>query len=98
MIGKIIAEKLDKGLQVDPEQDKIKQAGVEVNRYKGLGEMDADQLAETTMAPESRVLLQVTVSDAEKADAVFSKLMGDEVAIRKKFIESQAKFVKDLDI
>ena len=98
LIEKVIAEKLEKGQLVDLSQDKIRQAGVEVNRYKGLGEMDADQLAETTMAPASRVLLQVSVTDAEKADSVFSKLMGDEVAIRKQFIESQAKFAKDLDI
>jgi DNA gyrase subunit B len=98
MIDDIIAEKVAKGTPVDDQQDKIKQAGVEVNRYKGLGEMDADQLYDTTMDPEKRVLLQVSVTDAEKADAVFSKLMGDEVDVRKKFIESQAKFVKDLDI
>lgn len=98
MIEDIIAEKLAKGTAIDDQQDKIRQAGVEVNRYKGLGEMDADQLYDTTMDPEKRVLLQVSVTDAEKADAVFSKLMGDEVDVRKKFIESQAKFVKDLDI
>lgn len=98
MIDEIIADKIAKGTAVDDQQDKIKQAGVEVNRYKGLGEMDADQLYDTTMDPEKRVLLQVSVTDAEKADAVFSKLMGDEVDVRKKFIESQAKFVKDLDI
>jgi len=50
------------------------------------------------MDPEKRVLLKVSIDDAERADAVFSKLMGDEVDMRKKFIESQAKFVKDLDI
>lgn len=98
MVEDLIQKKLDQGTMVDPEQDKIKQAGVEVNRYKGLGEMDAEQLWETTMDPEKRILLQVAVDDAEKADAVFSKLMGDEVDIRKKFIESHAKFVKDLDI
>lgn len=98
MIENLVKEKLAKGVVVDPEQDKIKQAGVEVNRYKGLGEMDADQLWETTMDPDRRILLQVSVDDAEKADAVFSKLMGDEVDIRKQFIESHAKFVKDLDI
>jgi DNA gyrase subunit B len=97
-VERIIAEKVAKGQKVDIAQDKVKQAGVEVNRYKGLGEMDADQLWETTMDPEKRVLLQVAVDDAEKADAVFAKLMGDEVSVRKKFIESQAKFVKDLDI
>ena len=60
--------------------------------------MDAEQLWETTMNPENRVLVQVKVEDAEKADAVFSKLMGQEVELRKNFIQSRAKFVKDLDI
>ena len=98
MVDDLIKKKVEQGTSLDPNQDRIKQAGVEVNRYKGLGEMDADQLWETTMDPEKRVLLKVNVEDAEKADAVFSKLMGDEVDIRKKFIESHAKFVKDLDI
>ena len=65
---------------------------------KVLGEMDADQLWETTMNPENRVLIQVRVEDAEKADAIFSKLMGQEVELRKNFIQSHAKFVKDLDV
>jgi DNA gyrase subunit B len=60
--------------------------------------MDADQLWETTMNPENRVLIQVRVEDAEKADAIFSKLMGQEVELRKNFIQSRAKFVKDLDV
>ncbi len=97
-IDKLIEAKEAKGQKIDVTQDRIKQAGVEINRYKGLGEMDADQLWETTMDPEKRVLLQVAVEDAERADAVFAKLMGDEVSVRKKFIESQAKFVKDIDI
>ncbi|HEX5744289.1 MAG TPA: DNA topoisomerase IV subunit B, partial [Candidatus Saccharimonadales bacterium] len=75
------------------------QAGfVEQKRYKGLGEMDATQLFETTMDPERRVLVQVRVDDAEKADTIFSKLMGTEVELRKGFIQANAKFVKDLDI
>ena len=60
--------------------------------------MDAEQLWETTMDPEARVLVQVKIDDAEKADAIFSKLMGSEVETRKNFIQSRAKFVKDLDI
>ena len=60
--------------------------------------MDADQLWDTTMNPENRVLLKVTVEDAEKADEIFNKLMGEEVLLRKNFIQSRAKFVKDLDI
>jgi DNA gyrase subunit B len=81
------------------ETDKYKLAGfTEIKRYKGLGEMDAQQLYETTMSPENRVLVQIRVSDAEKADAVFNKLMGTEVELRKHFIQSHAKFVKDLDV
>jgi len=71
-----------------------------VSRNKGLGEMDATQLWETTMNPENRVLVQVTVEDAEKADAIFTKLMGDEASLRKNFIQNRAKFVnlEDLDV
>lgn len=87
------------GAKVNLEDDRLKQAGfVEQKRYKGLGEMDADQLFETTMNPEKRVLVQVKVEDAEKADAIFNKLMGTEVELRKGFIQANAKFVKDLDI
>ena len=75
-----------------------KRAGVSVTRFKGLGEMNADQLWETTMDPHSRILLQIKIEDAEKADAVFNKLMGDEVEPRKNFIQTHAKFVKGLDI
>ncbi len=81
------------------EKQKLKLAGVTgLQRYKGLGEMDADQLWETTMDPANRVLLQVTIEDAEKADAIFNKLMGTEVELRKSFIQTHAKYVKDLDI
>ncbi|MBA3679000.1 hypothetical protein H0W80_02295 [Candidatus Saccharibacteria bacterium] len=60
--------------------------------------MNADQLWETTMDPENRILLKVTVADAEKADAIFNKLMGEEVALRKNFIQTHAKSVENLDI
>jgi DNA gyrase subunit B len=98
ILDKLIAERKVKGTKVDASEDKVKQAGVSIQRYKGLGEMDAEQLWETTMDPENRVLVQVRVEDAEKADAIFSKLMGTEVELRKNFIQSRAKFVKDLDI
>ena len=84
---------------IDPKDEQYKQAGfIEQKRYKGLGEMDAEQLFETTMNPEKRVLIQVRVQDGEKADAIFNKLMGTEVELRKNFIQTHAKFVKDLDV
>jgi DNA gyrase subunit B len=97
-INKIIEERKAKGLKIDANEDRIKQAGVSISRYKGLGEMDAEQLWETTMDPANRILIQVRIEDMEKADAIFSKLMGTEVEMRKNFIQSRAKFVKDLDI
>ena len=75
-----------------------KEDTVGVQRYKGLGEMNANQLWETTMNPENRVLIQVRLEDGEKADAIFNKLMGSEVELRKNFIQTHAKFVKDLDV
>jgi len=80
------------------EDGEIKVAGVTIQRYKGLGEMNADQLAETTMDPANRILLKVTIDDAERADAIFNKLMGDEVSLRKSFIQANAKSVVNLDI
>jgi DNA gyrase subunit B len=99
VLDETIAKRKKEGLKVDLNEDRIKQAGfIEQKRYKGLGEMDAEQLFETTMNPEQRVLVQVRVDDAEKADAIFNKLMGTEVELRKNFIQTHAKFVKDLDI
>lgn len=71
---------------------------VQIQRYKGLGEMNAEDLWDTTMNPDNRVLLQVSMDDAERADTVFSMLMGDEVAPRKRFIQAHASKVKNLDI
>ncbi len=94
-----IARRKKEGAKVNLDDDRLKQAGfIEQKRYKGLGEMDAEQLFETTMNPEKRVLVQVKVHDAERADAIFNKLMGAEVEPRKSFIQANAKFVKDLDI
>ena len=98
IISDLIADKKSRGTKISIDDDKIKQAGVSLQRYKGLGEMDAEQLAETTMEPDNRVLIKVNVEDAEKADAIFNKLMGTEVDLRKNFIQTHAKFVKDLDI
>ena len=70
----------------------------EVQRYKGLGEMNASQLWETTMDPERRVLLQATMADAAEADSTFSILMGEQPELRRKFIEDNARLVKELDI
>ncbi len=100
-IAELIEERKAKGVTINPEDSPNKQAGLnDIQRYKGLGEMDAEQLWETTMNPENRVLVQVKVEDVERADAIFTKLMGDEVPLRKSFIQSRAKNadLEELDV
>ena len=100
VLDEIIADKKERGGTISLDDDKMKQAGVTISRFKGLGEMDAEQLWETTMNPENRVLVRVNIADAEEADAVFTKLMGDDVSLRKSFIQTRAKNadIEELDI
>ncbi|HEY77922.1 MAG TPA: DNA topoisomerase IV subunit B, partial [Dehalococcoidia bacterium] len=100
---RIKSAKQQQWIYSEPEKEaalsRLKQAkSIDIQRYKGLGEMSAEQLWQTTMNPESRTLLSVTIEDAAEADHIFHVLMGGEVPPRKAFIQSHAKSVKNLDI
>ncbi len=95
--GEVEMPAADEGLEtVEIKDESLK--GINIQRYKGLGEMNPEQLWTTTMDPKTRVLKRVTIEDATKADEVFDILMGSEVAPRKKFIQTHAKSVKNLDV
>jgi DNA gyrase subunit B len=99
---RIKTNKEERWIFSDQERDavlkELKDKRTEVQRYKGLGEMNSEQLWETTMNPATRTLLQVNVEDAAKSDQIFQVLMGDEVAPRKAFITANAQYVKNLDV
>ncbi|PID33211.1 DNA topoisomerase (ATP-hydrolyzing) subunit B [Candidatus Saccharibacteria bacterium] len=102
-LKQLVEKRKQRGVEINPQDSLIKQAGLNessIQRYKGLGEMDADQLWETTMNPENRVLVRVKIEDAERADAIFTKLMGDEVSLRKSFIQTRAQDanIEELDV
>ena len=84
--------------ELNAEMERVGNKNLEIQRYKGLGEMSSEQLWETTMSPEHRTLLQVKMEDAVEADAIFNTLMGENPELRREFIEQNATIVKDLDI
>ncbi len=89
---------LERDKYIEELSDDTNKGRVDIQRYKGLGEMDAEQLWETTMNPETRTMIKVEMEDAIKADETFTILMGDKVAPRREFIEKNARYVKNLDV
>jgi DNA gyrase subunit B len=98
LVRKDVEEKLDGPLMLVEKVMEMGRKGVAIQRYKGLGEMNPDQLWETTLDAEARTLLQVKVSQADSAEAIFSTLMGDLVEPRRDFIQSHALEVANLDV
>jgi DNA gyrase subunit B len=93
-----LAEYAYDDLQRDQILERLGRTGIHLQRYKGLGEMNPEQLWETTMDPTTRTLLQISSEDATEAERIFSILMGDQVEPRRQFIEENAHFVRNLDI